>query len=194
MYTGNTSLTKISIVLITVYPCVYREHNINTPPSDDRRGLSLCIQGTRIHAQHNVDYKPVYPCVYREHDSKPTLIPNAIGLSLCIQGTPDATCAACQSCRFIPVYTGNTFNILVNSNLIFGLSLCIQGTQVTFFDGTKDVRFIPVYTGNTMVLRPIASRKSVYPCVYREHSSMVAFAGHPNGLSLCIQGTHDCFD
>ena len=50
-------------------------------------------------------------------------------------------------------------------------------------------RFIPVYTGNTM--RSITQFKAfpVYPCVYREHPSVLYRVDFLPGLSLCIQGT-----
>ena len=46
-----------------------------------------------------------------------------------------------------------------------------------------------MYTGNTTVTTQIISAVAVYPCVYREHSSMSVCGLIASGLSLCIQGT-----
>ena len=46
VYTGNTGLIESPITRNAVYPCVYREHKIDTYVADDKIGLSLCIQGT----------------------------------------------------------------------------------------------------------------------------------------------------
>ena len=73
--------------MISVYPCVYREHNSHEFIINYNAGLSLCIQGTPlatlfVHLYHR--FIPVYtgntvaivfitvlisvyPCVYREH-------------------------------------------------------------------------------------------------------------------------------
>ena len=76
--------------------------------------------------------------------------------------------------RFIPVYTGNSFDciILKYYSAVYpcvyrelhyrnsadyedsGLSLCIQGTQHLFDHLLVDYRFIPVYTGNSSLLCP----------------------------------------
>ena len=70
-----------------------------------------------------------------------------------------------------------------------GLSLCIQGTRSRTINLRHIIRFIPVYTGNTVSDAICASLSSVYPCVYREHSSHSIHYGINLGLSLCIQGT-----
>ena len=46
-----------------------------------------------------------------------------------------------------------------------------------------------MYTGNTRRHFCCCSCPAVYPCVYREHSSIVGCLGRKIGLSLCIQGT-----
>ena len=46
VYTGNTMPLGASFLSNAVYPCVYREHMIAVPLSEDITGLSLCIQGT----------------------------------------------------------------------------------------------------------------------------------------------------
>ena len=70
------------------------------------------------------------------------------------------------------------------------LSLCIQGTPFLFYSEILLFRFIPVYTGKTGSLASTALTYSVYPCVYREHKSVLSFNVSNPGLSLCIQGTH----
>ena len=49
-----------------------------------------------------------------------------------------------------------------------------------------------MYTGNTEVLDLSKVEYLVYPCVYREHTSVNISLKKINGLSLCIQGTHLC--
>ena len=51
------------------------------------------------------------------------------------------------------------------------------------------MRFIPVYTGNTSSSSCLVSKNSVYPCVYREHTTAFLMMWNDHGLSLCIQGT-----
>ena len=48
VYTGNTSGNALSLAIIAVYPCVYREHITVNEAKKCGRGLSLCIQGTRL--------------------------------------------------------------------------------------------------------------------------------------------------
>ena len=45
--TGNTINNHIEISIISVYPCVYREHFPDEAPEKIDGGLSLCVQGTR---------------------------------------------------------------------------------------------------------------------------------------------------
>ena len=52
------------------------------------------------------------------------------------------------------------------------------------------IRFIPVYTGNISLPYCNNVYFSVYPCVYREHTSGSKRRGFNCGLSLCIQGTY----
>ena len=151
----------------------------------------------------------VYPCVYREHCFTKIIQFPIRGLSLCIQGTLELDIDSLAKVRFIPVYTGNTYILFCSFNrdsvypcvyrehdLFFslsktapGLSLCIQGTLVTYFGVFVATRFIPVYTGNTHIFLIIDYNSTVYPCVYREHSSLSNSLNSGNGLSLCIQGT-----
>ena len=148
VYTGNISSIDSYKTISTVYPCVYREHLQGETDEVERRGLSLCIQGTSIRVlismfwgrfipvyTGNIDVKSglnwvftVYPCVYREH-----------------------------------VMSGQSFVEYC------GLSLCIQGTFPAAIGNSPERRFIPVYTGNIVIHRWNAKRKPVYPCVYREH-------------------------
>ena len=126
--TGNTIPAWLCPLLVSVYPCVYREHGSIHHPQISRRGLSLCVQGTLSWCfslffetrfipvcTGNTVYElvfnrwlAVYPCVYREHATLngQKTVPN--GLSLCVQGTPGKKRSLCFQPRFIPVCTGNT--------------------------------------------------------------------------------------
>ena len=170
MYTGNTTLRTIHGIKSAVYPCVYREHLVEIMNSLSPSGLSLCIQGTHTkpsHTENCARFIPVYtgntfsasslihswavyPCVYREHRRRACYNRCDDGLSLCIQGTHIAVPAGTNQPRFIPVYTGNTYPVVLGCIMFavypcvyrehaiflllffdeFGLSLCIQGTQV----------------------------------------------------------------
>ena len=48
VYTGNMWMGKKDILLLTVYPCVYREHVDAIRNFELDNGLSLCIQGTSV--------------------------------------------------------------------------------------------------------------------------------------------------
>ena len=133
----------------------------------------------------------VYPCVYREHVTPIPPFVKHCDLSLCVQGTQMSKPARHRSTRFIPVCTGNTFATVVGFVVravypcvyrehwlliiaylfIFGLSLCVQGTQQVVNTQGELVRFIPVCTGNTIFSNFIYYLCSVYPCVYREHTT-----------------------
>ena len=87
VYTGNISVSAIFIISNSVYPCVYREHDMDTWVLLVFPGLSLCIQGTfgrnrtgcryyRFIPVHTGNIRvrwywcgwiSVYPCAYREH-------------------------------------------------------------------------------------------------------------------------------
>ena len=168
VYTGNTSYFNVANTTCTVYPCVYREHAIKLGIEDVPCGLSLCIQGT-------------------------LWIPALANISL----------------RFIPVHTGNILHALIPSlkNSVYpcvyrehaicvksryrhnGLSLCVQGTYRIHSNNSTNARFIPVCTGNILNFLYSVFIFSVYPCVYREHTSLIARLSLLHGLSLCIQGT-----
>ena len=127
MYTGNINSNQSAFAECAVYPCVYREHISQPPPSFLFFGLSLCIQGTCVPSPlsilslwfipvytGNIDdalkllgIDAVYPCVYREHIGLTTLSECLFGLSLCIQGTFQFNFFQYSVRRFIPVYTGN---------------------------------------------------------------------------------------
>ena len=46
-----------------------------------------------------------------------------------------------------------------------------------------------MYTGNTFKVSTLSIAVAVYPCVYREHRSLMVGSDLKCGLSLCIQGT-----
>ena len=135
--------------------------------------------------------------------------------------------------RFIPVCTGNAsvlhsneltppvypcvyrerINQINNNLCIRGLSLCIQGTLCPRYPFGINSRFIPVCTGNIRKLSCMRCNRTVYPCVYREHSCCFGIvltsqrfipvctgninsngfsSVKPDGLSLCVQGTPEC--
>ena len=67
VYTGNTNYSNLKALANAVYPCVYREHHIHHHKIVAKIGLSLCIQGTLLLIQSELNLIAVYPCVYREH-------------------------------------------------------------------------------------------------------------------------------
>ena len=46
VYTGNILSKFCRIIVFSVYPCVYREHDEDSIYEKTDVGLSLCIQGT----------------------------------------------------------------------------------------------------------------------------------------------------
>ena len=132
----------------TVYPCVYREHEIEQDADITLlRFIPVCT-GNIYNALMNYVKSTVYPCVYREHSSGISSMTASTGLSLCVQGTLGSPCLSCQIDRFIPVCTGNikdefasiktisVYPCVYREHLIVlqrlknlaGLSLCVQGT------------------------------------------------------------------
>ena len=131
----------------------------------------------------------VYPCVYREHSRGDDIQHQGLGLSLCIQGTYQLFGDIESIERFIPVHTGNMYQLISGlclaevypcayrehaSNRIrkfdgIGLSLCIQGTSANTFKRSTLARFIPVHTGNIKWSLIMTKKNTVYPCAYREH-------------------------
>ena len=107
---------------------MYRELFDPSRTRDNATGLSLCIQGTLNYScpvDSSIRFIPVYtgntlpqftqvvrcsvyPCVYREHPRSLNVSTSLNGLSLCIQGTRSPNSCSFETCRFIPVYTGNT--------------------------------------------------------------------------------------
>ena len=63
MYTGNISSNLDTDDLMSVYPCVYREHCNDVDQLTGQVGLSLCIQGTYpkyINGRETARFIPVY--------------------------------------------------------------------------------------------------------------------------------------
>ena len=136
VYTGNTRHRLVFRNYCPVYPCVYREHVVKFHCGRWRCGLSLCIQGTQsvkrgtsqtarfipVYTGNtalvlaSTTRSPVYPCVYREHPHGLVNAQYVTGLSLCIQVTLVKVNLNLNFHRFIPVYTGNTYNIFRFSN------------------------------------------------------------------------------
>ena len=48
VYTGNTPKSPPMVISVSVYPCVYREHESIDDIMKTANGLSLCIQGTLL--------------------------------------------------------------------------------------------------------------------------------------------------
>ena len=107
VYTGNIPTVIFFNLFSTVYPCVYREHQVSFSEFRLVYGLSLCVQGTYPFVPQRAVVSrfipvctgnmfkicsqtwatPVYPCVYREHEPVPRSARPITGLSLCVQGT-----------------------------------------------------------------------------------------------------------
>ena len=136
-----SSLPKI----LTVYPCVYREHQFRLDLFHRHPRFIPVYTGNILTGSMFDCAYAVYPCVYREHRNFVFIMHGSFGLSLCIQGTLGSVYMIYVLLRFIPVYTGNmsylrmkfgTFAVYPcvyrehadNSQLFFNLSLCIQGT------------------------------------------------------------------
>ena len=150
MYTGNTLSWRIKASSRAVYPCVYREHFWQSVLTNHSLRFIPVYTGNTSMERGIQSPLSVYPCVYREHSLSPTNEADKFGLSLCIQGT--RYCSGCLfgTCRFIPVYTGNTpsrcfiFTMTTVYPCVYrehrcnryelmnviGLSLCIQGTPL----------------------------------------------------------------
>ena len=151
--------------------------------------------------------------MYREHTPQVFRTRPIAGLSLCVQGTLQLLHLLLNLKRFIPVCTGNTiidigneeyysvYPCVYREHALFiilplkptGLSLCVQGTPSCDVLALVIFRFIPVCTGNTQVRLPLSNGRTVYPCVYREHSAVGIIIGLIIGLSLCVQGTRVVF-
>ena len=188
VYTGNSEVSLITSVFITVYPCVYRELSNFFSAFYRCIGLSLCIQGTLLEFQiiilccrfipvytgnSHVDILmtgvgAVYPCVYRELNIYWFFLWSNRGLSLCIQGTPFNNFSYCISTRFIPVYTGNSITAFRNLMPSAVYPCVYRELDWKKFVRTAFNRFIPVYTGNSQWVTISPWGISVYPCVYRE--------------------------
>ena len=111
--------------------------------------------------------------------------------------------------RFIPMCIGNTKNTepkkgfksvypyvyrehpltTVTTKAEHGLSLCVQGTRRFPSIIRQNNRFIPMCIGNTSRVSGSQLSGTVYPYVYREHTSCAVRTIFKNGLSLCVQGT-----
>ena len=72
---------------------------------------------------------------------------------------------------------------------IYGISLYLQGTPYYALLRLLTARYIPVPTGNAFYLAFHLSKKSVYPCTYRERPDIIEPADSYVGISLYLQGT-----
>ena len=70
-----------------------------------------------------------------------------------------------------------------------GISLYLQGTRYMRSGYETKWRYIPVPTGNAFYLAFHLSKKSVYPCTYRERPDIIEPADSYVGISLYLQGT-----
>ena len=103
----NSKKMLCNINTSTVYPCVYREHEIEQDADITLlRFIPVCT-GNIYNALMNYVKSTVYPCVYREHMLANRFISVSSGLSLCVQGTCCGRIFVTKYVRFIPVCTGN---------------------------------------------------------------------------------------
>ena len=111
--------------------------------------------------------------------------------------------------RFIPVDTGNTFDLLVASiattvhprgygehalrlgrvTEMHGSSPWIRGTLYSSGDNEGISRFIPVDTGNTDYSFGLKRKIPVHPRGYGEHLTRIVSIEENNGSSPWIRGT-----
>ena len=171
VYTGNIRKSKTNFGSSSVYPCVYREHYFSASNQPIASRFIPVYTGNITYLNLGKLNRSVYPCVYREHQL-------FVGFLI-------------NTARFIPVYTGNIsslsskhlpisvypcvyrehISVVIIMNIMDGLSLCIQGTCRRGLQTVTGRRFIPVYTGNISFNVSDLSHRSVYPCVYREHTN-----------------------
>ena len=147
VYTGNSLQRLDSLLVFTVYPCVYRELENFLTEFQPSRGLSLCIQGTHQQAPGVLLGNRFIP-VYTGNSSSPGAKIGKIAVYPCVYRELSA--------------------LIVFNCVIYGLSLCIQGTLSDDQEAAIAARFIPVYTGNSTCWTCWTCWSSVYPCVYRE--------------------------
>ena len=129
--TGNSWSQTKNTVSGLVYPCTYRElANLNNILVSTG-GISLYLQGTQLLLKLNSLYKryipvptgnslaleksiitfSVYPCTYRELFKSCCINFRNGGISLYLQGTHQHHPTDQVEQRYIPVPTGNSFNI-----------------------------------------------------------------------------------
>ena len=147
MYTGNSEHHLSWLLVLAVYPCVYRELELKWVFWVSFYGLSLCIQGTPI---KGITLPP-----------KSRFIPVYTGNSNHNPAPPK--CEAVYPCVYRELNHGR-YQLQFDR----GLSLCIQGTHMIDLDIFVIKRFIPVYTGNSISEWIRQIKVPVYPCVYRE--------------------------
>ena len=71
----------------------------------------------------------------------------------------------------------------------YGISLYLQGTPAKKGVIVSLPRYIPVPTGNSLRHTCYVNQFSVYPCTYRELSSLWSIPSIESGISLYLQGT-----
>ena len=111
------------------------------------------------------------------------------GISLYLQGTLMTTLNAFLCLRYIPVPTGNSSDQELDNLKKGGISLYLQGTLYTKPTRRIHSRYIPVPTGNSAFRMLYVVIFAVYPCTYRELSTVFTDMCQRFGISLYLQGT-----
>ena len=146
--TGNSPPSSPYVIVISVYPCTYRELPDLIEPADSYVGISLYLQGTLLNKtiytlckryipvptgnsssdSNSGTIFAVYPCTYRELSNHKSTHRVSDGISLYLQGTPDEMTQDADVYRYIPVPTGNSVASWSCFDLSSGISLYLQGT------------------------------------------------------------------
>ena len=129
--TGNSADSNTWCIIFAVYPCTYRELCCCTNDICCSVGISLYLQGTHgvavlpeplaryipvptgnsLKILHKSPRLPVYPCTYRELWRMVFKRFTVCGISLYLQGTLPVSVVIFFYRRYIPVPTGNSFNV-----------------------------------------------------------------------------------
>ena len=131
----------------------------------------------------------VYPRWRGEHSDALFEQAKAIGLSPLARGTLRAGSVPPVRSTVYPRWRGEHMCAGTLKMLAIGLSPLARGTRCKFLCRHTESRFIPAGAGNTSTEGYKNFMSAVYPRWRGEHSDIVGFSVHPNGLSSLARGT-----
>ena len=167
--TGNSPPSSPYVIVISVYPCTYRELPDLIEPADSYVGISLYLQGTLLN-------KTIYTLCKR-------YIPVPTGNSS--SDSNSGTIFAVYPCTYRELSNHKSTHRVSD-----GISLYLQGTLDNKTLHISEFRYIPVPTGNSKNIWQTVNTCAVYPCTYRELYVLVLQNEQEHGISLYLQGTH----